>query len=277
MEKRKTKLFERRKNLESTSTESPISDNYEDALSRGLENIETRFSFFRRFTFPLIFGVWVVLLMIPFLEGASKTYTSILVAIITVFISMAAKPYVENLFAGMVVSFSNSVRIGDTVEVDGFYGTIEEINLTYTTIKLWDWRRYLVPNSKLISKEFLNYSLNDLHVWAYIEFYVEPTADFELLEKELVTITKGSPHYDGTSLEEPSLWFMGTDKDSIKFWLAAWAKNPSLGWSLKSDMRKAVAKVTKANGWNFHLSQMEIRNPMKDKQAPEKLSNKEQA
>ena len=261
MEKKKTRLLEKRKNLESIMTESPITDNHEESLIRGLENIETRFIFFQRFTRPLILGVWIILLLLPFLDGASKTYTSILVAIITVLISMAAKPYIENLFAGMVVSFSNSARIGDTVEVDGHYGTIEEINLTYTTIKLWDWRRYLVPNSTLISKEFLNYSLNDLHVWAYIEFYVEPTADFDLLETELIKITKKSSYFHVQDNEEPKLWFMGTDKDSVKFWLAAWAKNPSSAWSLKSDMRKGLSKITKANGWNFHLSQMEIRNP----------------
>jgi len=261
MEKKKTKLLEKRNNLESTTTDSPIDDNYEEALSRGLENIETRFSFFRRFTFPLIFGLWLLLLLIPFLDGASKTYTSILVAILTVFISMAAKPYVENLFAGMVVSFSNAVRIGDTVEVDGFYGTVEEINLTYTTIKLWDWKRYLVPNSTLISKEFLNYSLNDRYVWASIEFFVEPTVDLDQLERELIAATKLSAFFDSKNYEEPNIWYMGTDKDSIKLWLAAWAKNPSQGWSLKSDMRKALVQIMKRNGWNFHLSQMNIHNP----------------
>lgn len=259
VEKKKTKLLEKRQSLESIQTETPIDENHEDSLHRGLENIETRFAFFRRILFPALMGLWVLLLALPYLDTASKTYTSIIITVITVFLSIAAKPFVENLFAGMVVSFSNSARIGDTVEVDGHYGTIESINLTYTTIKIWDWRRYLVPNAKLITKEFLNYSLHDKYVWACIEFFVEPEADVDAIEKEVVSITKKSKFFNREKFEDPKVWNMGVEKDCIKLWLAAWAKNPSHAWELKSDMRKAVLKVFKEKGYKPQLSQIEIK------------------
>jgi small-conductance mechanosensitive channel len=262
VERRKRKLLEKRKTLESMVTESPIDENYEEALTRGLENIETRFGFFRKVLLPMTLGLWIIFLGIPYLDTASKTYTSIIFTIITVFLSIAAKPFVENLFAGLVISFSNSARIGDTVEIDGHYGTVEEINLTYTTIKVWDWRRYLVPNAKLISKEFLNYSLTDKHIWACIEFYVEPDGDLELIEKEIIEITKKSPFFNTQKFEDPQVWNMGVEKDAIKLWLAAWAKNPSTGWSLKSDMRKAVINTLKKHGLKPQLSSVEFRSPL---------------
>jgi hypothetical protein len=260
VERKKTKLLEKRNNLESMQTDTPIDENFEDSLSRGLENIETRFSFFRRILFPALMGLWILLLALPYLDTASKTYTSIIITVITVFLSIAAKPFVENLFAGMVISFSNSARIGDTVEVDGHYGTIESINLTYTTIKIWDWRRYLVPNAKLITKEFLNYSLHDKFVWACIEFFVEPDADIEAIETDIIAITKKSAYFNQTRYEDPKVWNMGMEKDGIKLWLAAWAKNPSYAWELKSDMRKAVLSVMKARGYKPQLSQFEIKS-----------------
>ncbi len=262
---RKTHLLEKRKNFEAmAATESPIEDNFQESLERGLENIETRFSFFRKFMGPFFLGIWGILIIVPYLEGASRTYTSILVAIITVLISLAARPFIENLFAGMVISFSNNARIGDTVEVDNQYGIIEEINLTFTTIKTWDWKRYLVPNSKLISKEFLNYSLHDKYVWASILFYIEMDADIDLLKKELISIIRKSPYFKQDEYEEPKLWFSNLEKDSIQLWLAAWATTPTNAWLLKSDMRKAVVDTAKKYGFKFQLGNLQL----KDSQVP---------
>ena len=259
VEKKKRKLLEKRGTLESMETESPVDENYEEALSRGLENIETRFGFFKKVLLPLTLGLWILLLGLPYLEGASRTYTSIIITIITVFLSIAAKPFVENLFAGLVISFSDSARIGDTVEIDGMYGTVEEINLTYTTIKVWDWRRYLVPNAKLISKEFLNYSLTDKYVWACIEFFIEPSADIEKIESEIVEQTKLSPYFNNYRYEDPQIWNMGMEKDAVKVWLAAWAKNPTMAWNLKSDMRKIVLRTLKKHNLKPQLSHVEYK------------------
>lgn len=258
---RKTKLLEKRKNFEAmAATESPIEDNFQESLERGLENIETRFSFFRKFMGPFFLGLWGILIIIPFLEGASRTYTSILVAIITVLISLAARPFIENLFAGMVISFSNNARIGDTVEVDNQYGIIEEINLTFTTIKTWDWKRYLVPNSKLISKEFLNYSLHDKFVWASIRFYVEVDTDIDLLKTGVVEIIQKSPYFKQDQYEEPKLWYSELEKDSVQLWLAAWATTPTNAWLLKSDMRKAIVDTAKKQGVRFQMGNYQIKD-----------------
>lgn len=260
VERKKRKLLEKRRTLESMETESPVDENHEEALNRGLENIETRFGFFRKVLLPLTLGLWILLLGLPYLEGASRTYTSIIITVITVFMSIAAKPFVENLFAGLVISFSDSARIGDTVEIDGMYGTIEEINLTYTTIKVWDWRRYLVPNAKLISKEFLNYSLTDKYVWACIEFFIEPTADIEQIENEIVQATKQSPNFNNYRYEDPQIWNMGMEKDAVKVWLAAWAKNPTTAWNLKSDMRTIVSKTLRKHNLKPQLSHVEYKH-----------------
>ena len=254
MQSRKTSLLEKRKNFEAVAgSETPIEDNFQASLERGLENIETRFSFFKKFMGPFFISLWVILNVLPYLEGASKTYTSILVAIITVLISLAARPFIENLFAGMVISFSNNVRIGDTVEIDGQYGIIEEINLTFTTLKTWDWKRYLIPNSKLISKEFLNYSLHDKYVWANIIFYVEASANIDLMKQELIELIHNSPYFKKDEYEEPRLWYSKLEKDSVQIWLAAWATTPSNSWLLKSDMRKAVVDTAKKHGFNFQM------------------------
>lgn len=254
VERRKLSQLEKRKTLESMVTESPVDENYEDALQRGLENIHTRFGFFKKALLPFLSAAFLFFLFLPQLGAASKTYTSIIIAVITVFLSIASKPIVENLFAGLVISFSDIARIGDTVEIDGHYGTIEEINLTFTTIKKWDWRRYLVPNSRLLAKEFINYSLHDKFVWACIEYFIEPEADTDAINKELVERIKKSQFFNNRNFEDPQIWNMGMEKETVRYWAAAWAKNPSEGWNLKSDMRNAILKIMKEHKVRPHLS-----------------------
>lgn len=50
------------------------------------------------------------------------------------------------------------VRLGDTVVVDGEWGTVEEITLTFLTVRTWDERRITMPVSYFTSKPFENWS-----------------------------------------------------------------------------------------------------------------------
>ena len=60
---------------------------------------------------------------------------------------VAAQSTLGNLFAGLQIAFGDMVRIGDTVVVDGEWGTVEEITLTFLTVRTWDERRITMPVS----------------------------------------------------------------------------------------------------------------------------------
>ncbi len=159
----------------------------------------------------------------------------------TVLAGAAAKPFVENLIAGLVMGVSRVLNIGDTVIVREQYATVEDITMTHTTLKLWDWRRLVVPNSQMLATEFLNYSLNDLFIWAYIEFWVDYDVDLDLLEELAREATRQSPYF--ADYEPPQLWVMDCSKEGVKCWLAGWANSPNDAWYLKSDMRKGLVKA----------------------------------
>ncbi|MEO1173243.1 MAG: mechanosensitive ion channel domain-containing protein, partial [Myxococcota bacterium] len=110
---------------------------------RGIESIQQQFTITRRAAVPLGLVVTVSLATIPLLDRIPAALLSLTVGVITVLIGVAARPFIENVIAGLVISISKVIRIGDTVKIDEWYGTIEDINTTHTTIKLWDWRRYV--------------------------------------------------------------------------------------------------------------------------------------
>ena len=73
------------------------------------------------------------------------------VAVIGLVVGFAAQKTLGNFIAGLLIAFSQPVRIGDQVEVDGTAGVVEEIGLTYTFIRTRDDVRLVIPNEKLAS------------------------------------------------------------------------------------------------------------------------------
>jgi len=63
---------------------------------------------------------------------------------------LAARPVLSNLFAGLQIAIAQPIRLEDAVIVENEFGRIEEITGTYVVIRLWDWRRMVVPLSYFI-------------------------------------------------------------------------------------------------------------------------------
>ncbi len=250
-ETQRSERLERIKRFEAIRTSSPVVDHTTEARERGLESIATRFALMRRLLVPLACIGLTVMLGLPLLSGVPAAVVSLLVAVVAVIAGIAAKPLLENLIAGVVISYSQPIRIGDTVLIDGFYGTIEDITLTHTTIKVWDWRRYMVPNHRMIEKEFVNYSIIDRYQWAYVEFWVAPHTDLEQVEQIAVAAASHSRYF--SAYEEPRFWVMELGKEGVRCWVAAWANTPSAAWQLMHEIRTTLAREFRAAGIQTHL------------------------
>ncbi len=237
-------------------TESSKRNRPGEAKERALESVETRFRMMKRILLPLLGIVWAILLGIPFLNKASATAVSLLAALLAVIIGIAAKPLLENMVAGIMVSFSQPIRIGDVVRIEERLGIIEDITLTHTVVKLWDWRRLVIPNQKLLQLEFLNYTLIDHWQWGYLSFWVEPGADMDLVQDIALKASEASHHRDPE--KPPGFWIIEVDKDGVLCWVAAWVDHPMHVWGLRHDMAMALTKGLKAHGIRSHLQQLSL-------------------
>src|SRR5436305_13970449 len=77
-------------------------------------------------------------------------------AVLAVVLGFAAQRTIGNFIAGILIAFSQPLRLGDEVEVEGGRGIVEEIGLTYTWVKLPDGARLVIPNEKLASEPLRN-------------------------------------------------------------------------------------------------------------------------
>ena len=253
----------KRKRFEPIKGETPIEDPKAVARERAVEGIETQFTVLRRLLVPAIVSTTLLLASIPLLAAASAATVSVLSAAIALLIGLAVRPFFENAISGLVISSSGLLRIGDTVRIDEFYGTVEDITPTHTTIRVWDWRRYLVPNTKMLQSPFLNYSLHDTFRWAYVEFHVAPDAPLDVVRALAIRAPERSSFY--ARHEPPRFWVMDMHRDSIRCWIAAWADSPSDAWALSHDVRTELVRAFQEHGIPTCLLRVEASSPAEER------------
>src|SRR5690242_20887263 len=119
--------------------------------------VVTRYRVLRRsvITAIIFIGVLSALLVIPQVRAVA---TGILAssAVIGLVVGFAAQKTIGNFIAGLLIAFSQPIRLGDQVEIEGLTGIVEEIGLTYTFIHLEDNDRLVIPNERIASDTIRN-------------------------------------------------------------------------------------------------------------------------
>jgi small-conductance mechanosensitive channel len=105
-----------------------------------------------------------------------------------VVLGLAAQRSIGNLLGGIQLSFTQPVRIGDTVIVESEWGTVEEITLTYVVVKLWDLRRLVVPITYFLEKPFQNWTRSSTEIVGTVMLWADFGVDVEALREELMRV-----------------------------------------------------------------------------------------
>jgi small-conductance mechanosensitive channel len=223
-----------------------------------IQGVRSRFTIIRRAFAISILVLWTFALIIPFIGKLPSTMLSIIVAVTTAVVGIAARPLIENMISGIVISFSKQLRVGDTLIMDGQYGTVEDISITHTKIKTWDWKRYVIPNSRMLNKEFINLTLNDSLLWAYLEFFVSYDEDLEKIKAIAIDVASRSEHHN--EQEPPQFWVRSMEKENVVCWIAAWADSPAEAWNLKSDIATRLISEFRQQGISTHSSRIHLEH-----------------
>src|SRR5438874_8144757 len=151
---------------------------------------ETRYQVLRRgiMTGVVTLGVLSGLLVIPQVRAIAGGILASS-AVLTVIIGFAAQRTLANFAAGILIAFTQPLRLGDRVLVDGNDGVVEEIGLTYTFIRADDNRRVVIPNEKLASDTIRNATIRSRETLAQITVHVpldrDLTAVVDALRREV--------------------------------------------------------------------------------------------
>lgn len=124
--------------------------------------------------------------------------TSILASagIAGVVIGFAAQKTLGNVLAGIQIALTQPILIDDIVMVEGEFGQIEEITLTYVTVRTWDLRRMILPITYFVDKPFQNWSRVSTELLGTIVLYLDYRAPMGELRKELKRLVESNSKWD---------------------------------------------------------------------------------
>lgn len=112
-------------------------------------------------------------------------------------LGLALQPVLQNLIAGIQIAITQPVRIGDSLIVEGEYGTVEDIRATYVVIRLWDLRRLVIPLSYFLEKPFQNWTRDSTDLLGSSMFYLDHATPIAALRERAKEIVEASPLWDG--------------------------------------------------------------------------------
>lgn len=112
-------------------------------------------------------------------------------------LGFAAQRSLGTLIAGLQVAFTQPIRIGDAVLVENEWGEIEEINLTYVVVRIWDLRRLVVPINYFLEKPFQNWTRTSADLVGAVLLPFDYSVPIDALRAELTRCLKASPLWDG--------------------------------------------------------------------------------
>ncbi len=251
VEKKGTSFIGKLKIFDPVRTKAPLTRSARTQKKNAIQRFEQRFTIIKRTVLIIYVLVWLFILVFPFIGHISATVVSLIAAILAAVIGIAARPFLENLISGIVITFSRQFSTGDTVLIDGKdYGTVEDITITHSVIKLWDWKRLIIPNGKMLNKEMVSYTTKDSYIWASIEFWVAYDSDINKVRSIAIEVASDSKYL--ATRERPRFWVMGLEKDGVKCWVCAWAKSPTDSWYLKIDVRQRLIEKLQEHGIKPH-------------------------
>jgi len=194
----------------------------------------TRYGVLRRslMTAIIVLGILSGLLVVPQVRAIAAGLLASS-AVVGLVVGLAAQRPLANFVAGVVIAFTQPLRLGDIVTVDGVEGVVEEIVLTYTFIKTPDNRRLVIPNEKLASDTILNSTIVSREKLAQVSVQVPLDKDLDAVVDLLKTETAGDPRAAVlvTGLN-------GTATVTVR----SWAPDAAELDAVESDLRRRVAR-----------------------------------
>ena len=154
-----------------------------------------------------------------------------------IILGFAAQKTLGNLVAGIQIALAQPIRLDDVVIVEGEWGWIEEITLTYVVVRIWDLRRLVVPISYFIEKPFQNWTRVSADILGSVFIYTDYTIPVEEVRKELTRILDQSSFWDK---KVNVLQVTNTSEKTVELRALMSAVDSPTAWNLRCEVREKL-------------------------------------
>jgi small-conductance mechanosensitive channel len=194
----------------------------------------------------LIVAVLALATILMTFDKVRQLGTSILASagIVGIIVGIAAQKSIATLLAGIQMAITQPIRLDDVVIVEGEWGRIEEITLTYIVVRIWDLRRLIVPMTYFLEKPFQNWTRVSADLLGTVFIYVDYTVRIESVRQELRRILDNSKLWDGRVCV---LQATNVTERTLELRALMSAQDSSSAWELRCQVREKLIEFVQRN------------------------------
>ena len=156
-----------------------------------------------------------------------------------VVVGFAAQRSLATLLAGIQLSITQPIRIGDAVELQKELGFVEDIRLSHVVIRLWDGRRLIVPTSRFVEEPIVNLTKGAENLLGSIEWRVDFSIPVHQVREAFEQIVANEPRWDG-KVKAIEVTDVGDKTVTLRGLVSA--RDPSDLWPLRVAVREKLVE-----------------------------------
>jgi small-conductance mechanosensitive channel len=210
-------------------------DTVGELRSRG---VRTQLVIMRKIGALLVWLVAVAIVLLQFPVVRTVGYSLLASAgLAGVVLGFAAQKSLGGIIAGIQLSLTQPLRIGDVVMTEGEWGTVEELTLTYVVIRVWDQRRLVVPIARFLEHPFQNWTKTSSDINGTVVLFADYDTPVDQLRVELRRICEEHPLWDGKTCV---LQVTDMAEKSLEIRALVSATDAFRAWDLRCDVRERM-------------------------------------
>jgi len=220
---------------------------YDINISNNLRarKIRTQIMYVKKVAIVILVLLCLSMILLSF-PAARKFSTTILAGagVAGLIIGFALQKSLVNLFAGIQIAFTQPIKIDDAVVVEKEWGWIEEINLTYVVVRLWDLRRLVLPITYFNENPFQNWTRNNAQILGSVFLYLDYSMPLQPLRQHFEKVLSETKLWDK---ETQVLQVTETTEKTMTIRLLMTAQNSPTAFDLRCHVREKMIEFIQQN------------------------------
>ncbi len=161
-----------------------------------------------------------------------------------IIIGFSAQKLIGTILAGIQIAIAQPIKLDDVVVVEGEWGRIEEITLTYVVVKIWDKRRLIVPTPYFIEKPFQNWTKTSADILGTVFLYTDYNVPIDAIREELTRVLEQTDLWDK---EVNVLQVTDSKHNYVEIRALMSANDSPTAWDLRVHVREKLISFLQEN------------------------------
>ncbi|MDN2484055.1 mechanosensitive channel MscK [Kosakonia sacchari] len=188
--------------------------------------------------------------------GVSWDKLQWLAAALSVGLGFGLQEIFGNFVSGLIILFERPVRIGDTVTIGTFSGTVSKIRIRATTITDFDRKEVIIPNKAFVTERLINWSLSDTITRVVIRIGVAYGSDLDKVKKVLLKAAMEHPKVMHDP--EPSVFFTTFGASTLDHELRLYVRELRDRSYTVDELNRTIDKLCRENNIDIAFNQLEV-------------------